>query len=41
MTADESPRYLWTERQIKAGRGQGAGQDYLPWIHVRDFFSRG
>lgn len=41
MTADESPRYLWTERQIKAGRGQGAGQDYLPWIHVRDFSSRG
>ena len=34
-------KYSWTERQVKAGRGHGVGKDYLPWIHVRDFSSRG
>lgn len=41
MAVDESPRYPWTERQIKEGRGQGSGADYLSWIHVRDFSSQG
>ncbi len=34
-------KYEWTERQIREGRGQGSGADYLPWIHVRDFSSMG
>lgn len=41
MAAEESPRYTWTERQIREGRGQGTGGNYLPWIHVRDFSSKG
>lgn len=35
----------WTEKKIAEmeadGRGRGVGKDYLPWIHVRDFSSRG
>lgn len=35
----------WTEKKIAelqaAGYGRGVGRDYLPWIHVRDFSSRG
>lgn len=34
-------QYKWTERQIREGRGQGIGEHYLPWIHVRDFSSKG
>lgn len=41
MAAGDTPQYPWTERQIKEGRGQGAGADYLSWIHVRDFSSQG
>ena len=29
------------EKYIREGRGQGAGVDYLPWITVHDFSSRG
>ena len=29
------------EKYIKDGRGRGAGADYLPWITVHDFSSRG
>jgi len=38
---DDIDPYPWTTRQIKEGRGQGTGADYRPWIHVRDFSSRG
>lgn len=35
----------WTEKKIAElqaeGYGRGMGRDYLPWIHVRDFSSRG
>lgn len=35
----------WTEKKIAElqaeGYGRGVGRDYLPWIHVRDFSSRG
>src|SRR5690625_3145465 len=35
----------WTKvklkRYIKEGRGQGHGQDYLPWIRTNEFSSRG
>jgi len=41
MAARDTPQYPWTERQIKEGRGQGVGADYLSWIHVRDFSSQG
>ena len=29
------------EGRIKQGRGQGTGADYIPWIQVRDFGSKG
>lgn len=29
------------EKLVKAGRGQGRGRDYTPWINVRSFSSRG
>lgn len=29
------------ERYIKAGRGQGEGAEYVPWLQVGDFSSRG
>jgi len=29
------------EGRIKQGRGQGTGTDYIPWIQVRDFGSKG
>ena len=29
------------EQYIKAGRGQGEGSSYLPWVSVHDFSSRG
>lgn len=35
----------WTEKKIAQmqaeGHGRGVGKGYLPWIHVRDFSSRG
>ncbi|QIL19745.1 TnsA endonuclease C-terminal domain-containing protein [Thermomonas sp. HDW16] len=34
-------QFKWTDRQIREGRGQGTGEHYLPWIHVRDFSSKG
>jgi hypothetical protein len=38
-------RIKWTEKKIAElvanGHGRGVGKDYLPWIHVRDFSSRG
>ena len=37
---DPNP-YKWAAQQIKEGRGQGTGAEYRPWIHVREFSSRG
>lgn len=38
-------RIKWTEKKIaemvKSGCGRGVGAEYVPWIHVRDFSSRG
>lgn len=38
-------RILWTEatinKRIKEGRGQGKSADYIPWIKVGEFSSRG
>lgn len=38
-------RRIWNasvyERYIREGRGCGSGLDYVPWIHVQDFASRG
>lgn len=38
-------RIKWTDKKIaemvSSGHGRGVGKDYLPWIHVRDFSSRG
>lgn len=38
-------RRKWNEKQyqryIKEGRGQGTGADYVPWIKIHDFPSRG
>jgi hypothetical protein len=35
----------WTEtliaERVKAGRGQGIGADYSPWLYVQEFSSRG
>jgi len=35
----------WTEElideRVKAGRGQGTGKDYSPWLYVQEFSSRG
>ncbi|MFH7043518.1 TnsA endonuclease N-terminal domain-containing protein [Paucibacter sp. JuS9] len=35
----------WTEElidaRVKAGRGQGSGQTYSPWLNVQEFSSRG
>jgi hypothetical protein len=35
----------WTEKKIEnmvaSGHGRGVGAEYIPWIHVRDFSSRG
>lgn len=39
--AKSEPRFPKTERWIREGLGQGTGKDYVPWIHVRDFSSRG
>lgn len=33
--------FKWAAQQIKEGRGQGIGAEYRPWIHVREFSSRG
>ncbi|MCZ4285407.1 MULTISPECIES: TnsA endonuclease N-terminal domain-containing protein [Marinobacter] len=30
-----------TEKWIKEGRGKGSGEDYLPWLTVRDLSSKG
>ena len=29
------------EKYIKEGRGMGEGSDYIPWIKIYDFSSRG
>lgn len=38
-------RINWTEKKIAEmvanGHGRGVGAEYIPWIHVRDFSSRG
>jgi len=38
-------RRVWNQNKyesyIKAGRGQGEGQAYLPWIVIQDFSSKG
>jgi len=38
-------RITWTEKKIEnmvaSGHGRGVGAEYIPWIHVRDFSSRG
>lgn len=38
-------RIKWTEKKIEnmvaSGHGRGVGAEYIPWIHVRDFSSRG
>lgn len=38
-------RIKWTEKKIEDmvanGHGRGVGAQYIPWIHVRDFSSRG
>jgi len=38
-------RRIWNasvyEKYIREGRGCGSGLDYVPWIHVQDFASRG
>jgi len=38
-------RRVWNHstysRYLREGRGQGAGADYDPWIHIQDFPSLG
>lgn len=34
-------RKLSYEQKIKEGRGSGSGIDYIPWIQIQDFGSKG
>jgi hypothetical protein len=34
-------RKLSYEQKIKEGRGSGSGIDYIPWIKIQDFGSKG